>query len=168
MDKLPDVHDPAFRRARGLPDEAIKTTPIGVADPVWAERLRTFWWHHENVKSAEPEIIALHKLLLSIGGEETCLAKQDPDTGKGQDKIYTLTVKPQSLLPLAARSGARPRKMLRTAPKWAVRNFFAKIFWEQNRRFPFSASPDYIYYICSRVPKLKCEIFATFLIEIYL
>lgn len=91
-----------------------------------------------------------------------------PDYAKGQGKIYTLTVKPRSLLPLAARSGARSGKMLRTAPKWAVRNFFAKNFWEQNRRFPFSASPDYIYYICSRVPKLKCEIFATFLIEFHL
>ena len=80
MDKLPDVHDPAFRRARGLPDEAIWTKPISISDPAWANRLKAFWWHRENIKSAEPEIMALHELLLSIGGEETCLAKQDPDT----------------------------------------------------------------------------------------
>lgn len=41
MSKLPDIHDPAFRRARGLPDETIRTKPISISDPAWAANLIT-------------------------------------------------------------------------------------------------------------------------------
>lgn len=69
MDKLPDIHDPAFRRARGLPDEAIQTVPINITDPAWAERLKATVILNEappNVlRSSQPTWVGLLLLFLS-------------------------------------------------------------------------------------------------------
>lgn len=81
-----------YRIQHNLPKRKVKAPIIAESDPEWKESLKNHWWESENIQSSDmflknretkesdyEDFYFLHKVLLSIGGSETCLPPVEED-----------------------------------------------------------------------------------------
>lgn len=95
---MEDMFD-KYCKAHSLPKRRIKADNIAEVNPEWKARLRERWWEAENIKTVQAfaeqrkilkesdervfnlylQFLALHNVLLAIGGSETCFPDFEPD-----------------------------------------------------------------------------------------
>lgn len=72
----------ALRKLYGIPSKKVCTESIAKDDPDWKQWMKdNAWWYSENLESpgADQKFAVLHRILLTIGGEETCFPEYEED-----------------------------------------------------------------------------------------
>lgn len=86
--EIMDLGSQALRTLYGIPSRRVQTESISKDDPSWKQWMKdNAWWYSERLESLDADIkfAALHKILISIGGEETCF----PDIEEDIDAILS-------------------------------------------------------------------------------